>query len=119
MFHIVKIMYFFVTDTKDWKTEKYSAEELVKIAESGVRIAGVSHSGVRVFTPDVAMGGLFRKWVLSAQRFPLKITPAFKKSNGWSSGWRLEEMRNLKTSRLDLSSLPIRCVGSDSEMGYI
>lgn len=105
---------FFVTDTKDWKTEKYSAEELVKIAESGVRIAGVSRSGVKVFTPEVAMGGLFRKWVLSAQRFPLKITPAFKKSNGWSSGWRLEEMQNLKTSRLDLSSLPIRCVGSDS-----
>lgn len=31
---------FFVTNTKDWKAEKYSAEELVKIAESGVRIAG-------------------------------------------------------------------------------
>lgn len=108
---------FSVTDTKDWKTEKYSAEELVKIAESGVRIAGVASSGVQVFTPELAMRSIFRKWVLAAQRFPLKITPAFKKSNGWSSGWRLEEMRNLKTSRLDLSSLPIRCVGSDSGNG--
>lgn len=116
-FQIIKIMNFFVTDTKDWKTEKYSAEELAEIAKSGIKIAGVSRSGVQVFTPEVAMQSIFRKWVLAAQRFLLKITPAFGKSSGWSSGWRLEEMQNLKTSRLDLSSLPIKCVGSDSGNG--
>lgn len=108
---------FLVTDTKDWETERYSAEELMKISENGVSVAGVSRSGVQVFTSEIAMRSIFRKWVLAAQRFPLKITPAFKKSNGWNSGWRLEEMQNLKTSRLDLSSLPIRCVGSDSGNG--
>ena len=105
---------FFVTDTKDWKTEKYSAEELVKIVDSGVRIAGVARSGIQVFTPEAVMGSLFRKWVLAAQTFPLKITPASGWHENWRHGWQLKRIRNLKMSKLDLSSLPIVVVGTAS-----
>lgn len=96
---------FSVTDTKDWTTEKYSAEELVKIAKSGIKIAGVSNSGIQVFTPEVALNGLFKKWVLAARAFPLNIVS--RRDGDWSQGWRLEWIRNLKMSKLDLSSLPI------------
>lgn len=105
---------FFVTNTKDWKAEKYSAEELVKIAESGVRIAGVSHSDVKVLVPEVALCGLFNKWVLAAEAFPVTITPASRWGESWRRGWQLEKIQNLKVSKLDLSSLPIVVVGTAS-----
>ena len=107
---------FSVTDTKDWTTEKYSAEELVKIAKSGIKIAGVSNSGIQVFTPEVALSGLFKKWVLAARAFPLKIVSASEWNDYWSQGWRLERIQNLKMSELDLSSLPIVAAAGASGM---
>ena len=117
---------FYVTDTKDFSTELWAAEDLKRVCkEQGIKIYGVTSNGVSKYTVERAIVGMpdkkfstrQRKLSLAGKPFSIgvRIVSGFYAARDHDGGameevgekWFLDDVENDFSTDIDLSAFPI------------